>query len=87
MMKSMFLALAVATSTGSAFAASVVNRDADPVSLVVTEGGTKTELSVAGGETVQFCASGCFVTMPNGDREALTGAETLEISGGKAQIK
>lgn len=87
MMKTMILALALAVSTGGAMAASVVNRDAEPVSLVVTEGGTKAELSVAPGETVQFCNSGCFVTMPSGDREALTGGETLEISGGKAQIK
>jgi hypothetical protein len=25
--------------------------------------------------------------MPNGDREALSGGETVEISGGKASIK
>jgi hypothetical protein len=27
------------------------------------------------------------VTMPNGDREALTGSETVEISGGVGRIK
>lgn len=72
---------------GAALAASAVNRDAEPRTLIVTEGGSKTELAIAAGETVEFCASGCFVTMPNGDREVLTGTETVEISGGNARIK
>ena len=55
--------------------------------LIVTEGGTRTELALAAGETVEFCSSGCFVTMPNGDLEALTGSETIEISNGVARIK
>ena len=55
--------------------------------LVVTEGGSKTDLALAAGETVEFCANGCFVTLPNGDLEALTGSETVEISGGVARIK
>jgi hypothetical protein len=55
--------------------------------LIVTEGGNKSELALAGGETVDFCPSGCFVTMPNGDIEALTGSETVEISGGVGRIK
>ncbi|MBL8583360.1 MAG: hypothetical protein JNL61_14190 [Rhizobiaceae bacterium] len=74
-------------AAGPATAASAVNRDAEPRTLVVTEGGSKTELSLAAGETVQFCNSGCFVTLPNGDRQALTGSETIEISGGNATIK
>lgn len=73
--------------SGSAMAASAVNRDSEPHTLVVTEGGSKSELALAGGETVQFCNSGCFVTLPNGDRQALTGSETIEISGGVATIK
>ncbi|WP_292654701.1 hypothetical protein [Mesorhizobium sp.] len=72
---------------GSAHAASAVNKDAETRTLIVTEGGGKTELALAGGETVEFCPSGCFVTLPNGDLEALTGSETIEISGGVARIK
>lgn len=53
----------------------------------MTEGGGKSELTLAGGETVEFCASGCFVTLPNGDLEALTGSETVVISGGNATVK
>lgn len=77
----------VLAMSGVAHAASAVNLDAEPRTLIVTEGGSKTELSVAAGETVEFCSSGCFVTLPNGDREALTGGETVEISGGVARIK
>lgn len=72
---------------GAAMAASAVNLDSDPRTLIVTDGGSKSELTLAGGETVQFCPNGCFVTMPNGDREALSGAETIEISNGTARIK
>lgn len=77
----------LAASAGSASAASAVNLDSEPRTLIVTEGGTRMELAIAGGETVEFCASGCFVTLPNGDLEALTGAETIEISGGVARIR
>ncbi len=73
--------------SGQGIAASAVNLDAEPRTLIVTEGGSKSELALAAGETVEFCSSGCFVTMPNGDREALTGSETIEISGGVAKIK
>jgi hypothetical protein len=77
----------VLAMSGVAHAASAVNLDAEPRTLIVTEGGSKTELSLAAGETVEFCSSGCFVTLPNGDRESLTGGETVEISGGVARIK
>ena len=73
--------------TGAGMAASAVNLDTETRTLIVTEGGSKSELALAGGETVQFCRDGCFVTMPNGDREALSGSETIEISGGVAKIK
>ena len=72
-------------SAGRRIAASAVNLDNEPRTLIVTEGGNKPELALAAGETVEFCPAGCFVTMPNGDREALTGSETIEISGGVAQ--
>lgn len=87
-MKKFLIAVAVlAGAANAAHSASAVNRDSEPRTLVVTEGGDKTELSLAGGETVEFCSGGCFVTMPNGDREVLTGSETIEISGGVARIK
>ncbi|MFA6154419.1 hypothetical protein [Mesorhizobium sp.] len=87
MWKSLVAAVALAIATGSANAASAVNKDAETRTLVVTEGGSKTDLALAAGETVEFCSNGCFVTLPNGDLEALTGSETVEISGGVARIK
>ena len=74
-------------SLGQAFAASVTNADTSVQTIVVTEGSRKTELQVGAGETLEFCSSGCFVTFPNGDREALKGDETVEIKGDKASVK
>jgi hypothetical protein len=34
-----------------------------------------------------ICASGCFLTLPNGDRIGLAGGETVEIKDGVATIK
>jgi hypothetical protein len=87
MWKSVVAAIAFLALGGSAFGASAINRDAQTRTLVVTEGGAKSELTLAAGETVEFCSNGCFVTLPNGDLEALTGSETVEISGGSARIK
>jgi hypothetical protein len=67
--------------TASAQAATLVNKGADPVTIVVTEDGQKNEVTAGPAETVEFCLAGCFVTFPNGDRQALTGSEAVEISG------
>lgn len=80
-------ALTLLAGAGGALAASAINLDGEVRTLLVTEGGSQRELVIAAGETVNFCSGGCFVTMPNGDREALTGAETIEISGGKGRIR
>jgi len=87
MWKSALAAVVLLAASGSAFAASAINRDTQTRTLVVTEGGAKSELTLGSGETAEFCPNGCFVTMPNGDLEALTGSETVEISGGVARIK
>lgn len=87
MLKTFVAILALVAAAASAQAASAVNRDSEPRTLIVTEGGSKSELAVGGNETVDFCPEGCFVTLPNGDIEALTGSETIEISNGVARIK
>lgn len=87
MWKSLITGTMLLAASGATFAASAVNKDAETRTLVVTEGGSKSELALAAGETVEFCPSGCFVTLPNGDLEALTGSETVEISGGVAKVK
>jgi hypothetical protein len=79
------LAGALAAPT-AAFSATVTNRDDSAQMLVVSEGGSQREVSIGAGETIEICPQGCFVTMPNGDREVLTGPETLEIEGGRGKI-
>lgn len=79
--------IATLAVSGAASAASLTNKDADSHTVVVTEGGVRNELAVAGGETVTFCNGGCFLTLPNGDRAALAGPETVEIVNGQAVIK
>jgi len=87
-MKKICLAFAALLAmSGTGMTASAINLDKEPHTLLVTEGGSQTEIAIGAGETVEFCAGGCFVTMPNGDREALTGSETIEISGGVGKIK
>ena len=87
MLRSIVVASALLGAVASAVAASAVNRDSEPRTIVVTEGGSKSELALAAGETVEFCPNGCFVTMPNGDLEALSGGETVEIIGGVGRVK
>ena len=87
MLKSFVAAGLLLAAAGSAQAASAVNLDSEPHTLIVTEGGSKSELTLAGGEIVDFCPSGCFVTLPNGDIQTLTGGETVEISGGVGRVK
>ena len=77
----------LAASMGGSNAAKISNKDSAAQTIVVTEGASKREMVVAPGDTVDFCAAGCFVTFPNGDREALTGDETITITGGKATLK
>lgn len=87
MKKTILVALTLSLVAAPALAATVVNNDGEVRTLIVTEGSSKSELAVGAGESVDFCPSGCFVTMPNGDREALTGSETIEIKGGQAHIR
>lgn len=75
------------TVAGPALAASITNKDGDPIVLTIVENGNRSELALGAGETESVCSSGCFVTLPNGDRVALNGDETVEISGGSAAIK
>lgn len=79
-----FLGLMTGVVAGNA--ASVVNMDSEPRTIVVTDGSGQSEMVVAAGETIEFCQNGCFVTMPNGDRAALTGSETIEISNGVGRL-
>ncbi len=79
--------LALAMGTGPALAATVFNKDNEAQMLVVVEGGNRMEVVVKAGARVQICPSGCFVTMPSGDREALAGDETFDIENGTAVFR
>jgi hypothetical protein len=87
MWKSFLLAGALLAVATTADAAKAVNNDTETRTLIVTEGGSRSELALAGGESADFCPNGCFVTLPNGDVTPLNGSETVVISGGVAHIK
>lgn len=69
-----------------ALAADVTNSSKAEIIVLVTEDGTRSELTVAVGQKINFCEEGCFVTLPNGDRHALTGTEAIDISDGLVTI-
>ena len=87
MKRLLIAAAALALGAVSAGAATVINKDDKDYTLTVTEGGDRSEIGLGAGQTISLCNSGCFITMPNGDREALTGNETVEINGGRAKVK
>lgn len=74
-------------ANASAIASTVTNSDVTAQTIIVIEGADRQELVIEPSDTISFCPSGCFVTMPNGDRQVLNGGEALTISGGKAKIK
>lgn len=86
-MKTLFLTGTLLMFATAASAATIVNTDDKAHMLVITEGGQQAEVGIGPGESIGACNSGCFIKMPNGDRETLSGGETVEISGGKAKIK
>lgn len=67
-------------------AATVTNYDAVSYTLLVTEAGQQLEVVISAGDSIEICPTGCFVVMPNGDREALTGIERIEIQSGRTTI-
>lgn len=87
-MKRFLVALLIA-GAGSTFAhaATVTNKDGETVVLVVVEGGNRMDVPIDAGATETICPSGCFVTLPNGDRVGLSGGETVDIVKGSAQVK
>jgi hypothetical protein len=64
-----------------AMAASVTNKDGDTQVLVIVEGGSRMEVALEPGATETICPTGCFVTLPNGDRIALNGGEECRDPG------
>ena len=89
MSRSLSLAVAslVAVSSIQAVAATVINRDAVPRLVSVTTPVGKVDVLVRAGETLELCPKGCFMTFPSGDKEALSGGETIEILDGVGRVQ
>ena len=87
MMRMLAILLLTGATAAPAVAASITNRDSDAVVLSIVENGNRSELALAAGQTETVCRSGCFVTLPNGDRVGLSGNEKVEITGGADIIK
>ncbi|PWV99024.1 hypothetical protein DFR52_104315 [Hoeflea marina] len=87
-MNQVLIAIAlILAPVSSALSATVINKDAQAQVLVVTEDGNTVNVAVDAGGQIEFCPNGCFVTMPSGDRETLSGSETIEIVNGSAVIR
>ncbi|WP_018688371.1 hypothetical protein [Ahrensia kielensis] len=85
--KTVFIAgSAIMVTAFAASAASIENKDSSAHTLSVTEDGVKNEIIIGANEIVTICQSGCFITMPNGDRAALSGGESVQIVDGAAII-
>jgi hypothetical protein len=87
MRKTLILLIVGLAASDPAGAATIVNNDSQAYQLKITESGHQSEVGIAPGQSIEACASGCFLTLPNGDRETLSGSETVTIVGGKASIK
>jgi hypothetical protein len=83
----MLAAVLVFVPMGVASAATLVNKDGQAQVVVVTENGDQRQVAIEAGGSAEVCPSGCFITMPSGDRETLAGGETVEIINGSAVIK
>ncbi|SSC73185.1 unnamed protein product [Ciceribacter sp. T2.26MG-112.2] len=74
-------------AASGALAASVTNSGTASIVLQVVEDGNRSEVAIDAGASETICPSGCFVTLPNGDRLGLEGGESVEIKDGSATVK
>lgn len=79
--------VAICIFAAPAAAATVTNKDGATVVLTVVENGSRMEIVLDAGGSETLCPTGCFVTLPNGDRIALDGGENVEILNGSAVVK
>jgi len=82
-----FTAIAAIAAATGADAASVTNKDATSQTIIVDDGGGRSAITIPAGESADFCANGCLVTFPDGESEALTGAEMIEITATSVSIR
>lgn len=79
--------LLLASAAVPALAASAVNDEDEARTITVTEGAEQRRVTVEPGASLMFCPDGCFVTMPNGDRYALSGDETIALVDGGGRLQ
>lgn len=78
--------IVVATS-GTGLTASIKNIDAKTQTIIIAEGDNRRDVVLKTDQQISVCLKGCFITMPNGDRVALDGDETVEINNGRANFR
>lgn len=84
-----FLVSVFVTSMLSATAANaveLVNADAEPRMIVVTENGRRVDVEVPAGAKINVCPTGCFLAFPSGEVLPMRGPESVLIQNGKARL-
>lgn len=86
--KTPWLAAAVTLAAASgAAAASIINKDTVSQTIIVDDGSGRSEISIPAGGDVSVCPNGCLITFPDGESQALSGAEIIEITASTVSIK
>ncbi len=78
--------LAAFTTFDHAVAATLTNSGSSAVVVQVADSSGRYDVSLEPGASEDVCPSGCFVTLPNGDRIGLGGQETVDIHDGAASV-
>lgn len=88
LMKSMLFGMVVSVLLPAGVqAATLINTGSEAVVVQVSEASGRMDVSLDPGAQEDICPSGCFLTLPSGDRIGLAGGETIELENGTAHIK
>lgn len=79
--------LATFTGFDIAAAATLSNTGANQIVVQITDENGRYDLSLDAGASEDVCPSGCFLTLPNGDRIGLSGPEKVKINGASASVE
>lgn len=79
--------LVAMTAAGAASAATLTNGGSSTVVVQVADTSGRFDVSLEPGASEDVCPSGCFVTLPNGDRIGLGGQEKVNIKDGAASVE
>ena len=79
--------LAMPFTVSPAAAVSLQNRDAEPIKVIVTVLGVRTDVEVAPNAGATICEAGCFLTFPNGEVLPLAGTERVIYETGRGRLQ